>query len=209
MSLQTLEEIKCPCGEAFEAEVYQSVSAGEDPELKELILGGEFNMVECPECRNVIYAERFVLYHDRSQELLAFVYPIKMKDQKEHVAVDMKRTYDALRHALPEGESLDYIPFALFGMDELCHILTLEDEMADEAEVAAYICKELGLKPKRVEKSAARKKGIPPVLPLKSTRGNLRENVLAGVEALLQKNDRLVHYQALLSRLQSDSNWTI
>lgn len=208
MSLQALEEIKCPCGETFEAEIYQSVSVGEDPELKDLILGGEFNMVECHECRKIIYAERFVLYHDREQELLAFVYPIKMKDQKEYVAADMKSTYAALQKALPNGESLDYTPFALFGMDELCHILTLEDEIADESEIAAYISKELGLKIKRVDKSAARRKGIPPILPFMG-KNDFRENLLAGIEALLKKNDRLVHYRKLLAQVQSDSGWTI
>lgn len=209
MSLQALEEIKCPCGESFEAEIYQSVSVGEDHELKDLILGGEFNMVECPECREIIYAERFVLYHDREQELLAFVYPRDMRERREFVAAEMKLTYDALQAALPEGESLKYEPLPLFGMDELCQVLIREDEMADEAEIAAYICKSLGLKPKRVEKSAARKKGIPPVLPLKGNKADLRENLLAGLAAMLEENDRLVHYRKLHAQIQSDSGWTI
>ena len=209
MSLQALEEIKCPCGESFEAEVYQSVSAGEDPELKDLILGGEFNMVQCPDCREVIYAERFVLYHDRSQELLAFVYPVNMRDRKEFVAAEIKRTYEALQAALPEGEELKYDPLPLFGMDELCQVLAAEDEIADEAEIAAYICKSLGLKPRKIEKSAARKKGIPPILPLKNSQGNLRENLLHGLSELLTENDRLVHYQKLQAQIQSDSGWTI
>lgn len=105
MSLQTLKEIKCACGDTFETEIYQSVSVGEDPELKDLILGGEFNMVECPHCHQVIYAENFVLYHDHAQELMAFVYPYAMKENQGPMAEQMKATFSELQSKLGRRET--------------------------------------------------------------------------------------------------------
>jgi hypothetical protein len=209
MSLQSLEEVKCPCGEAFETEIYQSVSVGDDPELKDLILGGEFNMVECPGCNRIIYAERFVLYHDREQELMAFVYPYGKREQGASMAEEMRKTFESLQVGLPEGEKLPYKPIMLFGMDELCQVLTEDDEITDEAEIAGHLCKSLGLKPRKISKAFARQMKIPFVLPLRGEVKQVRENLIGDLEKILKENDRLAHYQKLLAHIKSDPNWSI
>ena len=211
MSLQTTEEIKCPCGELFRSEVYQSVSAGDDPELKDLILGGEFNLVQCPACSEIIYAERFVLYHDQGQELMAFVYPLALKSNWEPIQAEMMAKYETIQDGLAEGEKLAYKPVLIFGMDQLCALITMDEEISDEAEIVQHLCKTLGLKSKAVPKSSARERLAPPVLPLikESGNGGLREAVIAGVKKILQSNDRLAYYKKFLEKIQSDPNWKI
>src|SRR5438067_1125064 len=125
MSLTAIEEIRCPCGEAFESELYQSVSAGDEPDLKDQILAGEFNMVRCPACSQLLYGERFVLYHDSAQELMAFIYPVGMQDKKAEIEKEMAQTYAKLRAEANPG-ALHYEPNLLFGMDRLCEMLTRE-----------------------------------------------------------------------------------
>ena len=210
MSLSAVEDIKCLCGEIFPAEIYQSVTIEEDPELKDLILGGEFNMVQCPACSEVVYAERFVLYHDRSEELMAFVYPYALQAQAGAIRSEMLKTFKDLQDALAEDQKLPYGPVLLFGMDQLTVLLTEDDEITDEMDVVSYLCKSLGLKFKKIQKSLARQNRIPSLLPLQnSPSGGLRENLIQGLQKILDTNDRLVHYQKFFTLIKSDPAWKI
>src|SRR5712691_7309796 len=127
MSFQSPAEIRCPCGEAFETELYESVSAGDDPDLKDMILAGEFNMVKCPSCFNMLYGERFVLYHDAPLELMAFVHPLGREPQKEQLKTEMQNSFARLQAGLEK--KLPYEPCLLFGLDRLCEILVREEEI--------------------------------------------------------------------------------
>ena len=50
-------DITCEkCGEEFRGTVWTAIHAGVDPELKELLLGGELNMVMCTKCSHVAFA---------------------------------------------------------------------------------------------------------------------------------------------------------
>src|SRR3989344_5582440 len=154
MSFQAPEEIRCPCGEVFQTELYQSVSAGDDPDLKEMILGGEFNMVKCPSCFQLLYGERFVLYHDAAQELMAFVHPLEQEHRKEELKAEMRSSFEKLQAGLPE--KLPYEPTLIFGMDRLCELIVREDNIADEAAIAEFLCATLKLQAKKIHKSVAR-----------------------------------------------------
>ena len=71
MSILSNCEIKCNCGETFEAEVWKAVNVFDDPDLKDVILSGRFNTVECPHCKKVFYHEHFFMYQDLQNELIA------------------------------------------------------------------------------------------------------------------------------------------
>src|SRR3954469_4499031 len=69
-------DITCEqCGQEFRGTVWTAVHAGQDPELKVLLLGGELNLVMCPQCGYVAYHDRFILYQDPAAEIVAYVYP--------------------------------------------------------------------------------------------------------------------------------------
>src|SRR5579872_7474332 len=63
------------CGEEFRATVWTAIHAKEDSELKDLLWGGELNLLICPHCGQVFFYEHFLLYQDPAEEILAYVYP--------------------------------------------------------------------------------------------------------------------------------------
>ncbi|HOX22795.1 MAG TPA: CpXC domain-containing protein, partial [Elusimicrobiales bacterium] len=76
-SIRGVVEAKCPHCQApeFEAEIWSFIRADSEPELKEAVLYGELNLLECPECKNFFYFESPVVYFDPQIELLVFLLP--------------------------------------------------------------------------------------------------------------------------------------
>jgi hypothetical protein len=113
------QDVKCPCGEEFEAELFAAVNAQREPELKDAVLAGQLNVVECSMCRRLIYAERFVLYHDPAAELLAFVYPADFQAEEARWKAKTEEDFAAAASAQKPEERLPYRPMTLFGLDAL------------------------------------------------------------------------------------------
>lgn len=210
MSLTIIQEIRCPCGEVFESEIYQSVSVKQDPDLKESILAGEFNLVGCPKCQTTLYADHFVLYHDRESELLAFVYPEAMESRRDEIESSVAQQLDLVKEELSQDGGISYSPFLIFGMDKLCHILEIEEEIRDEAQIVAHLAKSLGLFVLRIRPRSVRVKNIPPVLPLDNVNNltqlegeTLRASALAGLEKIFEQNDLLTHYKSFRDGIAS------
>jgi hypothetical protein len=99
MSVLIEREIPCTfCQFPNAVEVWSVVNVKEDPELKDLLLGGELNMGECASCKKVYFAETFLLYHDPEAELLGFVYPYQARIDKDSFE---KKTKDDLKPSNP------------------------------------------------------------------------------------------------------------
>src|SRR5438445_5008359 len=76
-------DITCEeCGEEFRGTVWVAVHAGQDPELKDLLLGGELNLVSCPECGHVTFQDHFLIYQEPAAGLVAYVYPEAQRDRE-------------------------------------------------------------------------------------------------------------------------------
>ena len=217
MSLTYTEEVRCACGEVFETELVQSVSADQDPELKELILAGELNLVKCSSCFQMLYAERFVLYHDSSQELIAFVYPRDMETKLEEIRLVMGKSFAELQERLPADGKIRYKPFLLFGLDQLCALLKGEEEIGDEVSVADSLCGILKLSKRKIHLDTARRLHIPALLPLSfegddaprlTEKARFRESVIAGLKKILDMNPHLEHYKRLLFEIETHPEWT-
>lgn len=214
MSLTYLEKIECPCGESFESELFQSISVHEDPDLRDKVLAGEINVVKCPSCFQMVYAERFVLYHDPEDELMAFVYPKGTESRREEIQAEMARAFSDLQAGLPPERKIGYKPFLVFGMDELCGLLRAEEERADEAAVADALCDSLRLQKKKIQRDLARRLGIPALLPLsgkpqgEGAAADLRQRLLRGLREIVAANDRLEHYRKMLEQVEADPNWS-
>jgi hypothetical protein len=214
MSISYQEKVKCSCGETFETDLFQSISVQENPELKELLLAGEINVVKCSSCFQMLYAERFVLYHDTAEELIAFVYPRDMEAQADDIKSQMQRSFADLQAALPEKQKIAYQPVLVFGLDELCALIHLEEDRTDEADIVSVLCGEMGLLKKKLSKDAARRLGIPTVLPLsgeaapKEDAAGFRARLIQGLKVILHSNDRLQHYKKLLEQVESNPGWS-
>ncbi|OGR94061.1 MAG: hypothetical protein A2902_00375 [Elusimicrobia bacterium RIFCSPLOWO2_01_FULL_64_13] len=71
------------------------------------------------------------------------------------------------------------------------------------------LCRSLGLKEKRLARDAARRKGVPPIIPVDPKETDQRAALLKGLEKVLAANDRLEHYKGLRDKVVSDPAWTI
>lgn len=211
MSLSYMEEVQCSCGETFEAELYQSVSVRENPELKEAVLGGQLNVVKCTSCFRLLYAERFVLYHDADSALMAFVYPKDMEHDRIKIEQSMGGAFAQLQSELPEGQEIQYQPYLLFGMDALCALIRAEEDLADEVAVVESLCDSLQIKYKKISLDLARRKQIPSLIPyaVNDSKNGFRENAIAGLLKVMEANPHLQHYGKFLAEVNKDPEWSL
>jgi hypothetical protein len=174
----------------------------EDPELKDLLLGGEINMVECNACHEVFYAEAFVLYHDPENELMAMVYPSDQAEMRELLVEKSLADFETSQATLPENERLSYKPVCLFGLNDLVRLVEAVEEEALQSEVTEAIAKERQLPIRKLRPWVARTQELPRVLPVdESKTDNPRQAVIGGLERLKAINDRLTLYNDALARL--------
>src|SRR3954465_13715962 len=87
-------DIECPdCGEEYRGTVWVAIHAGQDPELKDLLLGGELNLVSCPGCLHVFYQDHFLIYQEPAAELVVYVYPEGQREQEAELQKMMVAGY--------------------------------------------------------------------------------------------------------------------
>jgi len=67
--------IVCFCEHAFDAEVPDSVDLGQEPEVEQAIIDGEFLSIRCPNCGKVLKPEFPVLIEDPQAENNIFFVP--------------------------------------------------------------------------------------------------------------------------------------
>lgn len=94
-------QITCPvCQTKFVGEVHQIVDVGQDPELKEMFLGGYLNVVQCPSCGSVTQVGTPLLYHDPEHELFLVHVPMEMnlshEEQQQLIGQLVRRAMDSL-----------------------------------------------------------------------------------------------------------------
>jgi len=190
-----------------EVEVWSIINVREDPELKDLLLGGELNMFECTSCKNIFYAEDFILYHDPENELLAFVYPYDFRDEKEKYLQKTRGDFSASQSQTGSPGPLSYSPITLFGLDELLAVVEWDDEAKIQSDIVACIAKEKGLGLKKLHTAFSRAEKIPPLLPLKLTGGaSEHDQMLAALRDINSENDHLTLYTEALDRLSKNSS---
>jgi len=210
MSFAKLEEIQCPCGEAFEAELWNAINAQEDPELKEAMIGGEINVVCCPACHEIFYAEHFILYHDSASEIIAFVYPTSFAPQATYWASKMKEDFKTALKDMDPGEIIDYEPMLFFGLDTLAELVRAEEEDTDEISILEHCAKDLGLTIIRLKPSLVRPLQMPRVLPRFAVKsGDLRDEVLAGLDRLLKYNGNLSCFNRIRHLIEHNKAWRL
>lgn len=210
MSLSKLEQVSCPCGAAFEAELWNAINASEDFELKDSLLSGEINVVCCPACGQIFYAEHFLLYQDAPNELIAFVFPSSFESEAAQCASKMNEDFErAMSEFLPE-ERVSFKPILVFGVETLVKMLRNEEEVEDEIVILRHIAKDLGISLVNLSPSIARSKHLPRVLPrIVSKKGNLREDILNGLIKLTMHNGHLLHFKKLLNTIEQKKEWTL
>ena len=205
MSILSNCEIKCSCGETFEAEVWKAVNVFDDPDLKDVILSGRFNTVECPHCKKVFYHEHFFMYQDLQNELIAYVYPKKEQDFANDLRQRMLSDFSALTKEIEEFAKIDFEPIIYFGIEDLIDTIKNEENSKDEIDILNFIAHRIDLDLIKIKPSKARNLCILHTIPKsKKSSGDIKKDILLGLEKLLEYNPNLVEYESFLARIKQN-----
>ena len=127
MSRSVTQEFTCSCERRFSAPVYKSANVTLHPWLKDQIIRGEFNVVECPTCHRRHDAGVPFLYHDMEQSLSIWVYPSEEAAREDEIRAKLRRARMVVASALP-AEMAENEHFGLdlvFGVDRLIQRLAM------------------------------------------------------------------------------------
>jgi len=127
MSTRSKIDVTCECGEAFKADVWQSVNVTASPELRDEILNGQMNVVTCPGCGRRFHVEIPFLYHDLEKREWIWVYPLSYEKNGFEVYQKVHEMWEDLKRSMPpkvrERFEKEYKVTVLFGMDALVYYL--------------------------------------------------------------------------------------
>lgn len=94
-------QISCPvCRTQFVGEVTRIIDIGLEPHLKERLLDGVLNVVQCPTCNSLTQVTTPILYHDPDNELFMVYVPLEMglsyDDEQKLIGQLMRQSMDQL-----------------------------------------------------------------------------------------------------------------
>lgn len=203
-SLQNEASAHCPHGcEPFDVTYWSFVHGDENEELKSAILGGELNLVRCPECGHYFHYDGELIYFDKQAELLAFVFSPKDKAREAELKAKMAADYQVIKNTLFNELHLDYPPISLFGLEELQHLLHHEEENAAESEVVAAAAATQGFEVARLKPSYARAHHFPLYVPAPAVKNPTANDYAVAAAKVLQsglKSPLLLHFKDTLSQ---------
>ena len=126
MALKATYEIRCGCGTIFTGDVFEYVFSEHDPEMKDSILSGDFNLVTCPSCDRRIHVENRFLYRDEKNKLWVWVCKREEEPQRDALAEELIEKNASMEfHFLEDRET--YRNFLVFGREGLLELLLKED----------------------------------------------------------------------------------
>ena len=97
-----MHEIACPfCGREQAVELWDALAADEDPDLREALLAGRINRVECAGCRKGFRVDKPLIYRDREQDLFIHYDPLVGGRELKDVETAFREATAELDRLLP------------------------------------------------------------------------------------------------------------
>jgi len=190
-------EARCPRGcEPTAVEAWSFVRGDKDEALRDALMAGELNLLVCPDCSELFYPEAAVVYYDPTAEFVAFVFPESWEAERDQWRDKMRADFAQMRSVLGRDMPIEVEPVIYFGMEGLREALREEEDLGDQARIAAALCARLGLAAVPVARDFARGKRLPWLLPCEAAAGFSAPAALRAVEELLKENPRLSGYFA-------------
>lgn len=198
------------CGEIFPGTIYTAIHAKLDPELKDLMLGGELNILMCTFCAHLFFYDHFLLYQDPASEVIAYIYPEKEREHLADLHKSMLLSYKEAQSALEPKDRNAYEPILIFGLENAIEFLKQEELDVEEMEVAEAICQKNGIPVVKIPPAEARIRKIPRVLPTTGSVSSAdRISILSGIKHLLEINPTLTQYSQFAKVLEATPHWKI
>ena len=103
MSQKRTHESACPfCGREQAVELWDAVDVGEDPELREALLAGRVNRVECAGCRKPFRIDKPLVYRDPGQGIVVHLEPLAGGCSLAQAEKGFRETLKELEKLMPE-----------------------------------------------------------------------------------------------------------
>ena len=115
-------QINCPkCRQPMVADVQQLFDAGADPQAKQMLLTGAFNIAQCPHCGYQGNLSAPIVYHDPAKELLLTFFPPEMMLPREEQERIIGPLLTRVMNSLPQEQRKGYLlnPQSMFTMQGL------------------------------------------------------------------------------------------
>lgn len=204
-------DITCAkCGEEFVGTIWTAIHTTETPELRELLLGGELNMVSCTGCGDIAYHDHFLLYQDPKEELVAYVYKESDRGREETLRPLTLQGYHEAQETLDPKDRKTYEPILLFGLEALVELLENEEFLHEEWDVAKEVCLENEIPVFTLRPAQARAQKLPRILPvIPFSKSPTREHVLKGISRLLELDPALSTYATLRKKIAANPGWSL
>ncbi len=188
--------------EEFDVEYWSLISAGTDPDLKAAALGGELNLVQCPQCGTFFHHDGDLIYFDAPAELLVFVFSEKSRPQEKELLARMKQDYEIIKNTLLKELHMDYPPLSVFGLEALKNILQEEENYSFESEAVAACAAAEGFGVVRLKPSYAREHHFPYYVPAPAGKATANDYAVAASKVLKSglKSRLLVNFKDQMSQ---------
>ena len=193
----------CPNAcEPFDVEYWSLVRADEDPDLKQAALGGELNLLRCPECGTYFHHKGELIYFDAPAELLVFVFAKDSKEKQNELRQRMEQDYQIIKNTLLKQLDMNYPPVLVFGLDELKDLLHHTEEVTAESEVIAAASATEGFAVVRLKPSYAREHHFPFYVPVLAKATTANDYAVAASKVLKSglKSKLLLHFKDKMSQ---------
>lgn len=170
--------------EPFDVEYWSLIRADQDPDLKIAAMGGELNLVRCPECGEFFHHDGDLIYFDAPSEVLVFVFSEKDRQREPELAKRMRDDYETIKHVLLKQMNMDYPPVSVFGLEELKLLLQADEKASYESEAVAAASAAQGFAVTRLKPSYAREHHFPFYVPTPTKNHSANEYAVASAKVL-------------------------
>ena len=112
----------------FIGDIFEYVLSEHNPELKDSILSGDFNLVTCPSCDLSIPVENRFLYRDEKNKLWVWVCKRDEEQQKDALREELIDKNGSMEFHFLDGKEA-YRRYLVFGREGLLELLLREDPL--------------------------------------------------------------------------------
>ena len=130
MSISRTINITCPnCGTPQDVQLYDSINADTDPQLKDDLMKNRLNRIVCVDCEAGFRVDMPMLYHDPGNGILIHWIPERDGLTREQIVEDFDRSMEEMRTAVPDDIDLPTVRLVLSRVELVELIFLIEAGM--------------------------------------------------------------------------------
>ena len=127
--------ISCPqCKQPIAAEITRLFDLSQDPQAKQILLSGAYNLIQCPNCGYQGQAPTPIVYHDPEKELLLTFFPpelnVAVNQQEQMIGPLIKKVMESL--PMEQRKAYLFKPETMLTRQRLAERILEEDGITPE-----------------------------------------------------------------------------